>query len=265
MLKGLDEIYQRLLQLVEDKERLISMLQWIVLVARSLTVDELTAVTKTKASDALTPSNVMREQLASCGLLMRLEENIVNLVHESAKEFFHSEQVNIKGIDMFYVDQTTDLALMQTCLTLIEESHKPSDNISNACLNNSLLAYACIYWPEHFRHVFEVMNESRFSRPFFLPQSTIREGWWECYWEVEKYGGVTPTFTLLHLAAYFGNVGWTKMLLKQYGTDHVASRRLTWQKDNYGRAPLFWAATRGHKDAAEFLISPGSVLRIGVD
>lgn len=258
MPKGLGGVYQRLLQLVEDKERLISMLQWIVLAARPLTVDELTAVTKTKASDALTPSDVMREQLASCGLLVRLEGNIVNLVHESAKEFFHSEQVNIKGIDMFYMDQTTHLALMQTCLTLIEESYKPSDKISNACLNNSLLAYACMYWPEHFRHAFEVMNESHFSRPFFLPQSPIREGWWECYWEEEKYGGVAPTFTLLHLAAYFGNVGWTKMLLKQYGADHVASRRLTWQKDNYGRAPLFWAATRGHKDAAEFLISRGA-------
>ncbi|KAK3671637.1 hypothetical protein LTR78_008560 [Recurvomyces mirabilis] len=258
MPKGLGGVYQRLLQLVEDKERLVSMLQWVVLAARPLTVDELTAVTKTKASDGLTPSDVIRDQLASCGLLVRLEGNVVNLVHESAKEFFQSEQVNIKGIDMFYMDQTTHLVLMQTCLTLIEKSYNPSDTISNACLNDSLLAYACMYWPEHIRHAFEVMDQSHFSRPFFLPESAIRESWWELYWEEEKYGGVAPTFTLLHLAAYFGNVGWTKMLLKQYGNDHVASRRLTWRKDNYGRAPLCWAATRGHKDAAEFLISRGA-------
>lgn len=102
------------------------------------------------------------------------------------------------------------------------------------------------------------MNESHFLRPFFLPQSPIRESWWKFYWEEEKYGGVAPTFSLLHLAAYFGNVGWTRMLLQQYGSDHTASRRLTWPKDNYGRAPLFWAATRGHKDVAEFLISRGA-------
>jgi len=258
MPKGLGGVYQRLLQLVEDKERLVLMLQWIVLAARPLTVDELTAVTNTKASNALTPSDMIRDQLTSCGLLVRLEGNVVNLVHESAKEFFQSEQVNIKGIDMFYMDQTTHLALMQTCLSLIEKSYDSSEKVSNTCANNSLLGYACMYWPEHFRHAFEVMDVSHFSRPFFLPQSPIREGWWECYWEEEKYGGVAPTYTLLHLAAYFGNVGWTKMLLKQYGTDHVASRRLTWQKDNYGRAPLFWAATRGHRDAVEFLISRGA-------
>jgi nucleoside phosphorylase len=256
--KGLGGVYQRLLQLVEDKKKLVSMLQWIVLAARPLTVDELTVVTKTKASGDLMPTDVMRDQLASCGLLVKINGDVVNLVHESAKEFFQSSQVNIQGINMFYMDQTTHLALMQTCLTLIEESYKPPNSISNACLNNTLLAYACLYWPEHFRHAFEVMDDSHFSRPFFLPQSPVREDWWEYYWEQEKYGGVAPTFTLLHLAAYFGNVGWTKMLLKQYRADHVTFRRLTGQKDNYGRTPLFWAATRGHKDVVEFLISRGA-------
>ena len=262
MPKSLGGVYQRLLQLIEDKERLIFMLRWIILAARPLTVDELAAVTKTKGSETIVPSDVIRDQLASCGLLVRLEDNVVNLVHESAREFFQSEQINIKGIDMFYMDQTTHLALMETCLTLIERGYNSSDTISNACQHNSLLAYACLYWPEHFRYAFNVMNESHFSRPFFLPQSPMRESWWEYYWEEEKYGGVAPTFTLLHLAAYFGNVGWTKMLLKQYGTNHVASRRITWQKDNYGRAPLFWAATRGNKDTVQFLIRRGARINV---
>jgi hypothetical protein len=36
-------------------------------------------------------------------LLVKVGGDVVNLVHESAKEFFQSDQVNIKGINMFHV------------------------------------------------------------------------------------------------------------------------------------------------------------------
>lgn len=257
--KGLGGVYRRLLQQVEDKEKLVPILQWIILAARPLTVDELTVAAEVKASNDLMPTEVMKDRLASCGLLVKIDGDVVNLVHESAKEFFQSDQVNIQGISMFHMNHTTHRTLMRTCLALIEGSHKSPDSINDASLHNTFLAYASLYWPEHFRHAFDVIDApSEFSRQFFRAESPVREDWWRFYWDQEQYGGAPPSFTLLHLAAYFGNLVWAKMLLKQYASDHIFFRRLTSRKDNYGRTPLFWAATRGHRDVVELLLDHGA-------
>jgi ankyrin repeat domain-containing protein 50 len=257
--KGLGGIYRRLLQQVEDKEELVPILQWIVLAARPLTVDELTVAAEIKASNDLAPTEVTKARLASCGLLVKIDGDVVNLVHESAKEFFQSDQVNIEGISMFHMNITTHRTLMQTCLALIEGSYKSPGSINGTSLHNTLLAYASLYWPEHFRHAFDLIDiPSEFSRQFFQAKSPVREDWWAFYWDQEKYGGAPPSFTLLHLAAYFGNLAWAKVLLKQYASDHSSFRRLTSRKDNYGRTPLFWAATRGHRDVVELLLDHGA-------
>ncbi|KAJ4302951.1 hypothetical protein N0V90_001842 [Kalmusia sp. IMI 367209] len=257
--KGLGGIYRRLLEQVEDKEKLVPILQWIVLAARPLTVDELTVAAEIKTSNKLTPTKVMKDRLVSCGLLVKIEEDVVNLVHESAKEFFQSDQVNIEGISMFHMNHNTHWTLMQACLALIEGSYNTSGSIGDESLHNSLLSYASLYWPEHFRHAIDVIDApSEFSRPFFRAESPVRDDWWKFYWEQEKYGGAPPSFTLLHLAAYFGNLAWAKMLLDQHASDRFFFRRLTSRKDNYGRTPLFWAATRGHRDVVELLLNHGA-------
>ncbi|KAI1821707.1 ankyrin repeat protein [Xylaria intraflava] len=255
--KGLGGIYRRLLQQVEDKEKLVPILQWIVLAARPLTMDELRAAAETQVSDGLMPTEVIKDRLASLGLLVKIDGDVVNLVHESAKEFFQSDQVNIEGINMFHMNHNTHRTLMRACLTIIEESYKSPGSIS-ASRHDTLLSYASLYWPEHFRHASPIDAPAEFLRPFFREDSPVREVWWRFYWDQEKYGGTPPSFTLLHLAAYFGNVGWAKMLLNQYASDHVFRRRLTSRKDNYGRTPLFWAATRGHRDVVELLLTHGA-------
>ena len=257
--KGLGGIYQRLLRQVEEKEKLIPILQWIVLAARPLTVDELAVAADIKAADGLKPTEVAKNLLTSCGLLVKIDGGVVNLVHESAKEFFQSDQVNVQGISMFYMNHDTHLALMRICLALIEGSYNGPGSISNASLHNGLLSYAGLYWHEHFRHASSaIRNPAEFSRPFFEPESPVREDWWKFYWEQEKYGGTPPTFTLLHLCAYLGNLFWARILLDMCASDRTSRRRLNSRKDNYGRTPFFWAATRGHKDMAELLLDNGA-------
>ncbi|PYH78223.1 natch and ankyrin domain protein [Aspergillus uvarum CBS 121591] len=120
--KGLAGVYQRLLQQIDDKEALVPILQWVVLAARPLTIDELTAATDIKASGTLTATEVTRGRLRLCGPLVKIEGDVVNLVHQSAKEFFQSNQVNGKGISMFYMDQSTHRTLMRTCLAHVERT-----------------------------------------------------------------------------------------------------------------------------------------------
>ncbi|OJD15801.1 hypothetical protein AJ78_03981 [Emergomyces pasteurianus Ep9510] len=257
--KGLGGIYRRLLQQVEDKEKLVPILQWIVLAARPMTVDELAVAAEIKGSDALTPAEILKDRLASCGLLVKIDGNVVNLVHESAREFFQSDQINMDEINIFHMNHTTHRRLMRTCLGLIEGSYKSPGSISNASLHNSLLTYASLYWPEHFRHAFfSPEAQFEFSGQFFRAESPVREDWWKFYWDREQYGGAPPSFTLLHLAAYFGNLAWAKVLLKHHAADGIPFRRRTSRKDTYGRTPLFWAATRGHRDVVELLLDHGA-------
>ncbi|KAE8335233.1 hypothetical protein BDV24DRAFT_171499 [Aspergillus arachidicola] len=200
--KGLGGIYQRLLQQVDDKEALVPILQWAVLAVRPLTLEELAVAAGVKAAGTIPATQVTRRQLKVGGLLVKVVGDVVYLVHETAKEFFQSDQVNIKGIEMFHMGQETHRKLMQTYLPHVECGY----GNSNMPGQDPFLSYASQYWPVHFHHAIHVIDSAtEFSRPFFRVNSPIRTEWWKVYWEQEKNGSSPPTFTLLHLAAYFGN------------------------------------------------------------
>lgn len=255
--KGLGGIYQRLLHQIDEKEALVPILQWVVLAARPLTVDELTVAAGVKTSSNLPASEVTKNWLKRCGLLVKLEGNVINLVHESAKEFFQSNQVDIKGISRFRMSHDTHRTLMRTCLEHVERGYGTPGSIdARNSGHDPLLTYASLYWPVHFQHAMDVIDaSSEFSRPFFQADSPIRDEWWKFYWEQEKNGGNPPTFTLLHLAAYLGNVAWAKLLINEH------SRAIS-RKDNYGRTPLSWAVNRGHRDMVELLLDHGARVNV---
>ncbi len=250
--KGLGGIYQRLLQQIGDKEALVPILQWVVLAARPLTLEELTVAAGIKTAGTLTAVQVTKNRLRFGGLLVKVEGDVVNLVHESAKEFFQSDQVNIKGINMFHMSQDTHRTLIQTCLAHVERGYGNPGRIHGMSGDDPFLSYASQYWPMHFHHAIHVIDApSEFSRPFFRVDSPIRDEWWKVYWEQEKNGGSPPSFTLLHLAAYFGNVPWAKLLISKHA-------RLISRKDNYGRTPLSWAVNQGHREMVELLLDHGA-------
>ncbi|PSN67547.1 ankyrin repeat protein [Corynespora cassiicola Philippines] len=250
--KGLGGIYQRLLQQIGDKEALVPILQWVVLAARPLTLEELTVAAGIRTTGALPATQMTKDRLRSSGLLVKIEGDVVNLVHESAKEFFQSDQVNIKGINMFHMSHNTHRTLMQTCLEHIEAAYGNPGRTDEMSGHDPFLSYASQYWPLHFHHAIHVIDvSSEFSRPFFQVSSPTREEWWKVYWEQEKNGGSPPSFTLLHLAACFGNIPWAKLLISK----HI---RLISRKDNYGRTPLSWAVNQGHREMVELLIDHGA-------
>lgn len=257
--KGLGGIYRRLLLRIQDKEKLLPILQWVVLATRPLTVHELAMAVMIQGSDTPMSAEVVKDRLAACGLMVRIDDDVVNLVHESARDFFRSDQVKSENIEVFYMDFNTHRTLLRTCLDIIEKNYKYPGSISDATHHNTLLAYASFYWPDHFRYIFTSPEaRSELSRQFFRPESPVREDWWRFYWERERYGGAPPKFTLLHLAAFLGNLGWAKILLKHRSGDDWSFHRPVSQVDSYGRTPLFWAAARGHREVVELLLDHGA-------
>ncbi|KAJ5414208.1 ankyrin repeat-containing protein [Penicillium cosmopolitanum] len=250
--KGLGGIYQRLLQQIGDKEALVPILSWVALAARPLTLEELTVAAGIKRTGTLPATQVTKNRLSIGGLLVKVKRDVVNLVHESAKEFFQSDQVNIKGIKMFHMGQDTHRTLMQTCLAHVEREYGNPARVHEMSGHDPFLSYASQYWPVHFQHAIYVADTlSELSRPFFKVESPIRDEWWKAYWEQEKNGGSPPSFTLLHFAAYFGNVPWAKLLISKHA-------RLISRKDNYGRTPLSWAVNQGHREMVELLLDHGA-------
>lgn len=257
--KGLGGIYRRLLLRIQDKDNLLPILQWVVLAVRPLTVHELAMAVVIQGSDSPMSAEAVKDRLAACGLMVKIDDDVVNLVHESARDFFQSDQVKSENIEVFYMDFNTHRTLLRTCLDIIEKNYTRPGSISDATHHNTLLTYASFYWPDHFRYIFNSPEaRSELSRQFFRPKSPVREDWWRFYWEREQYGGAPPTFTLLHLAAFLGNPEWAKILLKRRSDDVLSFHRPVSQVDNYGRTPLFWAATRGHREVAELLLDHGA-------
>ncbi|KAL9095257.1 MAG: hypothetical protein Q9165_002513 [Trypethelium subeluteriae] len=257
--KGLGGIYRRLLLQIQNKDKLVPILQWVVLATRPLTVHELAMAVEIQESDTPMSAEIVKDRLAACGLMVKIDDDVVNLVHESAREFFQSDQVKSENIELFYMDFNTHRTLMRTCLDVIEKNYKSPGSINDATHHNTLLTYASLYWPDHFRYMFNSAGaRSELARPFFRPESPVREDWWGFYWEREQYGGAPPTFTLLHLAAFFGNLEWAKILFKRHSGDDLSFHRPVSQVDSYGRTPLFWAAARGHREVVELLLDHGA-------
>ena len=251
--KGLGGIYQRLLQQIGDKKALVPILQRIVLAARPLTLEELTVAAGIKTAGSLPAMQATKNRLRFGGLLVKVEGDVINLVHELAKEFFQSNQVNINGINMFHMSQDTHRILMQTCVAHVERGYRNPGIIHEISGHDPFLSYTSQYWPVRFHHGIHVIDApSEFSRPFFGFNSLIRDEWWKVYWEQENSSGSPSSFTLLHLAAYFGNIPWAKLLISKHA-------RLIPRKDKYGQTPLFWAVNQGHEKWWNCFLTMGHV------
>lgn len=204
-----------------------------------------------KTAGTLPATQVTKNRLRFGGLLVKVQGDVVNLVHESAKEFFQSDQVNIKGINMFHMSQDTHRTLMQTCLAHVERGYGNPGRIRSVWPRPLLILCQPVLTGAFPPRIYVIDAPSESSRPFFRVDTPIREEWWKVYWEQEKNGGSQPSFTLLHLAAYFGNVPWAKWLISKHP-------RLISRNDNYGRTPLSWAINQGHRDMVELLLDHGA-------
>ena len=101
--KGLGGIYRRLLLRIRDEDKLLPILQWVVLAARLLTIHELALAVDIQGFDTPMSAELVRNRLAACGLMRKINDDMVNLVHESARDFFQSDQVKSENIEVFYM------------------------------------------------------------------------------------------------------------------------------------------------------------------
>jgi hypothetical protein len=147
----------------------------------------------------------MRDYVTLCGSFLKLHEEEVGLVYQSAKDYLlPKDAYQTPVLEEFCIKlDRAHLELARTCLNYIHEtSCSPQSELFN---------YAVQYWPEHTRgylsHGKELLD---LSLPFFEKKSILRSKWSEFYFlETLEFH---PS-EMLHMASCFGIVAWVRILI----------------------------------------------------
>jgi hypothetical protein len=275
--RDLEGIYRRMLETLSsiDKERerqtniqstkeTALILQWLTLARRPLTLRELADIVNFTSHSEYSVE-MMKDRLELCGLLLKITKLTdevgdwtVGFVHQSAKDYlqrFKSDPTRHLE-DYFVQEKEHHLLIAEICVNYIEKCFTNSsigseDQVSSL---SSFRDYSIRYWPEHLRHARDAAANRAILHT--CAQNSFRDRWWKCYWDLDSNGRNRPTFTLLHLAAYFD--------IRLFANDArreaciLPSQRSVNKKDNHNRTPISWAAERGSTETAETLISKGA-------
>ncbi|KAF5718660.1 ankyrin protein [Fusarium globosum] len=224
---------------------------WITCALRPLTVEELRhalAVEVGKAElnkDALPETNII---LQVCVGLVTVGEGdgIIRLVHYTTQEYFEKTKIT------WFPEAENEITT--TCVTYLSfQEFKggicPTDQDLRKRLDeNPLFHYASHHWGNHARNATSICK----GVIEFLKSDSNVESSAQSLMARRRYSGsqrVPENIKGLHLAAYFGNVAETQILLLETDPD---------LKDGDCRTALSYAAGNGHSAVVKLLLKKGA-------
>ena len=269
---GLDQLYARILLQIDISRRKVAakILRWVVMAVRPLTLSELSIAIDTPVEPStviLNPNQRMIDRVSYCGNLLKLKGDEVSLIHQSAKDYLSRKTYDSNpGLEVFRVkEEATNLEIARKCLDYLHGG--ALDNIETEILRNGdhlrafpLLSYAALHWHEHARFVDCSEDIFDLSHRFYHKNSPIRSSWLKQYWAWEHHGDESPeSFTLLHLASYFGILPLVQNILLTENWIKKMKRRYYLNKcDSLGVTALIWAASGGYEAIVRLLLEKGA-------
>ncbi|SCN76846.1 related to ankyrin [Fusarium fujikuroi] len=224
---------------------------WITCALRPLTVEELRHALAVEIGKAQLNRDALPEIciiLQVCVGLVTVGESdgIIRLVHYTTQEYFTETQ------NTWFPEAENEITI--TCVTYLNfQEFKSGICPTNQALRerldgNPLFHYASHHWGDHARNatsiceaVIEFLKSD--SNVESSAQSLMAWGRYSSSQEVPK------NIKGLHLAAYFGNLAETQILLLESDTD---------LKDGRNRTALSYAARNGHSAVVELLLKNGA-------
>ncbi|KAG5769174.1 hypothetical protein H9Q72_003517 [Fusarium xylarioides] len=264
---GLYPIFGRMLNQIDPKYRHVSatILKWIVIAMRPLTLEELAYAIESDIEQ-------MEDRISICQPLLRINDNQVLFIHQSAKEYLlRSQPDQDKVAEGFRIEaKRCHGEIAHRCLQIIEHSffrHKridyktfesmKRDNKQPQTLGVSmwrkeslatceLFNYAERYWMSHARLSPEDANYLFDpSRPFFKRFSAVRRNW--AAYRVELSW-------LADMAAYLGLVPWLRVIRE--GENHKSFPMSgTWQISP--ETPRTYTCNGDREEAVQFILDRG--------
>jgi Ankyrin repeats (3 copies)/Ankyrin repeat len=250
----------------DSKELAIRVLSWIFYAKRPLKMAELREVVTIEKGD----NNLNEEDLPPVTSLIKVcrsfviydtKSGVVQLAHETVKEFFSRKQ---------YLLQATELA--QVCLTYLT-----FNEFDNSCLGKESMGvrvqkykfsrYAAQFWGVHTRG--EPENEPYIQRAVLSLLASENKK--DSMLQLETYANsswgdisYTKGQTLLHVIAKNGLATICRFILDEcnkgelqtLGVSETDTNIAT--QDNNGQTPMSWAAWYGHLEVVKLLLEKGA-------
>ncbi|CAN9211420.1 unnamed protein product [Alternaria alternata] len=263
---GLPGIYSRMLLSIPVKRRSVSqaILRWVTMAARPLQLQELAAATEVRPSSTqVTIEQAIRNAIALCGPLLKVQEQEVSLIHQSARDYLQRKERDsdtvLEGFRL--IAESSHLELAQKCVDCVAQS-----DLQHRVINldakpgpkeSPLLRYATLHWPEHAKSCSALAAKLFDPSGLFLQkESCLRDNWWKTYNEMkEEYQRVRSP--LLHIACILEIVPWVEAVLAKKSWRPRYYRRVN-QKNYNGETALHWAAIKGNKVLVRLLVDKGA-------
>jgi ankyrin repeat protein len=261
---GLFPLYDRMLKDIEPDSQEISLciLRYVALAYRPLTLGELAFVASSRSARSGPPITTLniRDLTEGCGPLFRIKEDIVTLVHESARDYT-KEAVFPDGFGL--KPQETHSRFAWACIDALRLSQGSLEEIFGFYARpkplRPLTRYAVDFWPHHAREADRLAQEL-ISHPssFFDTNSELRTEWWRNSFGAGTYRQETVCPAILHLACFLGIKPWARDVLKKCKPLSPRQRRVTGssvvERDHNGWTALHWAAFGGQEVTVELLL-----------
>ena len=238
--KDLDAVYEKILGGSRDPLRAKKILHIIVAAVRPLTLDEMNTAlaieTHHKSAKDLEPSLITAvggAVKALCGLFVRVIDNKIYLVHQTAKEYLvqgsgtndpnagewkHSlDSVESNSVIANICVRYLLLADFETNpLSVDFESWKRQEEVNHYTNRYTFLDYAAKHWADHFREA-QTKQEADLQESAMKlcnTKSEIFSTWFQIYWiALNKFSEYPEYWTNLMAASYLGHEVLVQLLL----------------------------------------------------
>jgi ankyrin repeat protein len=266
--KTLPDLYKKILCAIEpdDVEFANDILRWVVWAERPLTLRELTTAIaiqpEHRSMSALTElvePNLESELRSILGALIAVQNDIVYLVHQSAKEFLKA--INSTKIEWLSLQSNeSNLHIIVSCMTYLSFDGFENPLIASevrtksekGLVDDPFFDYASSYWPAHMKQLDDELQQAPDLNKAFLYFSQFSKkltlAWNNYRHHVMNYPqGSTP----LVITTNYGILHLIQFLLDD-GADINA-----WCNEMHGTA-LHQAATNGMEHIVRFLVDRGA-------
>ncbi|TFB01754.1 hypothetical protein CCMA1212_006453 [Trichoderma ghanense] len=251
MPKGLHSLYQRLLDtaLAQSAEPNIikRILSFVVVALRPLSVDELATSCELHQdeTDMETRLQFTREHVASCRLMVKIQDDKILLLHQSVKDYLTGSGSG------YYIDTlvaNADMACRCVDLLIDDFQHviDPYDDI---------VSYAIRSWFIHARNAQSRCEVRERQKEFFKLESRCRDRW---LWRIQS---TDPEFmpqepSVLHVAGFWGIPG----LVDYVANQHSSQFEQMMSALSSGVTPMDLAIYSGHTETVIRFLQLGATV-----